>query len=207
MEEKRKHEFILWGTVIGGGVVLFIILEPHTSGKPVRTTSSPPRGQPYSSHPQTMPNPQQASVDEAFLQARSQALAMFDQTVLGEKSVAAQQQVMNNETIAQKQIAFNQDSTAYKISSQQTTAQETIANAQIALERALGTQQLNIQQQAIQTQQTQQGNSWWQNILGGIANFLPMIFGGFNFMGMGGMPLQGSTGQPTSGGANQNPPY
>jgi hypothetical protein len=209
VNEHKKHEMFLYGGVIGGVVILYFVLEPHANaynnkGKVVRTTSSPPQRQ-MSSHPSTMPNPAQASVDEAFIQARAAAIGMYDQTVLGEKTSQDQLIAANNETLAQKQIAFNQDSTAYKIAGVQSTTAIDVAGTQASAAENIASQQASMLGQLEHTSQQQ---SFW----GGIMSFFSqaisgLLGGGFGNLFGSGLPLQGSTGQPTFGGANQNPPY
>lgn len=171
MTPERKHEVYLWGGVIGGAVILFVVF--HPVGQQATVSKGPkgsPSRQPMSSHPSTMPNPAQASLDEAFLQARTTALGLYDQTALGELTANDQLSATNNETRAAQAIAFNQDSTQYKITGLQTSAQEQIAQEEVAAQEQAQQTQL----QEVQSQQPQ----WWQYLLGGLGSIGSMF--GFN---------------------------
>lgn len=180
MTEQRKHEMYLWGGVIGGVVVLYVVFIPHQTASintnNRRTTSSrnPPQKQ-TSSHPSTMPNPAQASVDVAFMQARDAAISAFDQTVLGEKTAQDQLIAANNEIAAQKVIAFNQDSTAVKMATIEGTTARDVAGTQASAAENIASQQASALGQAEHAQQQQ---SFW----GGIMGFFSQAFSflGFN---------------------------
>lgn len=173
MSPHRKEEMIIWGSVIGGVVILYVVFLP-------RHTTSPPsqRGVPNkvpSSHPTTMPNPQQGTVDQALIQARAEAIAMFDQTVLGEKTSQDQLTAANNEIQAQKVIAFNQDATQLKELGMTIPAAELIAHEQVGLQENLMSQYTS----AIgQQEHAQQQQSLWGSILGGLGSIFSFL--GFN---------------------------
>lgn len=162
-KSNKKDEMLLWGAGIGGVVLLYVVLSQRQG------STAPPTKQ-MSSHPTTMPNPQQASVDEAFAQARAQAIAMFDSTVLGEQTARDQLIATNNETQAQKLIAFNQDSTNYKIAGLQTSAAESIASTQASSAEQIAQQQ----SQAYQSSQPQ----WYDYLLSGLGSIGAAL--GFN---------------------------
>lgn len=172
MTPKEKHEALLWIGVAGGGAVLFYVLLPKS--QPV----TPPtrRGVPShvtSSAPDNSPNPQQGTIDEAFIAARDQALQAYDQTILGEKSAADQLTAINNETQAQKLIAFHQDTAALKMAGIEGTTARDIAGTQASAEENIASQEASAMGQAEHAQQQQ---SLWGSILG--------IFGqAFSFLG------------------------
>ena len=207
---KEEKQDLLWGSiasVIGGTILYYTIQKPDAMKmQGNQNRRQPPQHNP-SSHPTMMPNPGQAGLDEAFIQARTQALAMFDQTVLGEKTAQDQLIATNNETQAQKLIAFNQDSTAYKIAGVQSTTARDIAGTQASAAENIASQQASMMGQLEHSSQQQ---SFWGGIMSFFSNAISGLLGGFGFsniFGGGGLPAQGSYGQPTSGGANQYPPY
>lgn len=178
MTPERKKEMIYGGVAVGGAVVLYSFYSSRqgtvNTGKrtAVATRSSPQIA--TSSHPTTEPNPQQASLDEAFLAAREQAIQAYDATVLGEKSVNDQLIATNNETAAQKLIAFNQDAAALKLGGMQTDAAEQIAQEQTSAQEQIASTVSQAQVQQTQAQQPQ----WWQSLLGGLGSIGGLF--GFN---------------------------
>lgn len=175
MTEQRKHEMYLWGGVIGGVVILYVVFVPHqvASVNTGNRKSVPNRTPPQK--PTMVPNPQQGSLDAAFIQARETAIEAFDATVLGEKTAQDQLIAMNNETQAQKVIAFNQDSTAVKMATIEGTTARDVAGTQASAAENIASQQASALGQAEHSQQQQ---SFW----GGIMGFFQQAFSflGFN---------------------------
>lgn len=180
MTPKQKHDLLLGGGItVGGVVVIFVILPKLHSTPTASSTHGTSPQQQQSNKTQMMANPQQGAVDAAFLQARSQALSMYDQTVLGEKTAQDQLIATNNETAAQKAIAFNQDATAYKTAGLMGPIEEQIAqteaNAQEVAARQAASAQVQTAQAGVQAVQAQQP-SWWQSLLGALPG-IGSIFG------------------------------
>lgn len=176
MKPETKKEVILWGTIGVGAIVIYVATakNPTTAPTPTSTRGRIPQKIPGSG-PTTMPNPQQAPLDEAFLAARDQAIQAYDQTVLGERTAQDQLIATNNETRAQQLIAFRQDSTALKMSTIEGTTARDIAGTQASAAENIASQQASAMGQAEHAQQQQ---SLW----GGILNFFGQAFSflGFN---------------------------
>lgn len=206
MKKEEKHEVLIWGSVIGGVVVIWMLYPRQT-----HTTTTRARGIPQkqlSSHPSTMPNPAQATVDEAFAQARSNAIGMFDQTVLGEQSANDQLIATNNETQAQKVIAFNTNATQLKEAGLASTTMRDVAGTQASAEENIASQEAS----AIgQQEHAQQQQSLWGGILGIFQNigsffgFSQGVGGPFAPTGSGTGYVDSNTGDPISPYEYYNP--
>lgn len=198
---KQEKDDLLWGTiasVIGGTILWYTIQKPTANIHGSATVSSRGNVPRHITSPQPNnkvryePNPGQAGLDEAFIQARDQALQAFDQTVLGEKAIQDQLIATNNETAAQKVIAFNQDSTAYKIAGVESTTAQDVAGTQASAAENIASQQASALGQLEHSSQQQ---SFWGSITSFFSNALGGLFGGFsNLFGGGGAPQGYQTG-------------
>lgn len=181
MNNKEK-EHLLYGVLGIGGIVgaLFFL----SSNK--NAVRSPQVHTPITRT--VTPNPNQASLDQAIVAARTEALQFFDAGVLGQKTLTEQQNVAYNTNSTQKLIAFNtnaaqtaqariQATAAQIIAQTAATAQEQAASTQAAAEEAAA----NAASQASQAQSSSQSTSnIFDTIFGGIAS---IFTGGFFNMG------------------------
>lgn len=189
MDEKKKHEALVIGGVAVGGVVLLLFFRSSGGKQPKHAGASTHSQNTASNTSKTrmVPNPANASIEQQIIAARETALEAFDQSVLGEKGLAEQQDVTNNETAAQKAIAFNQDSTAFKTAGLEATAEETLASdQQQAEEQAISAQQ--------QVQTTQSNNGFWSNLLGGLFSGVGAFLGFSPGSGTGNVSFDPLTG-------------
>ena len=117
-------------------------------------------------------NPGNASIIQAIIAARTNALDMYDTSVLGEKSLQEQQDVAYNQDLAQREISFNTNKTQLQETNLETAMQQAIANIQAQEQEQVAQTEMQPEEQYVQNQ----GNNWWQNILGGIFSGFGGIF-------------------------------
>lgn len=152
-EHHRKNTVVIFG-VVGGVVVVWLLVGGNATRQQPQQQQKVPM----------VSNPGNAQIIQAMIAARTQALDTFDTSVLGEKSLQQQQNIAFNQDLAQKQIAFNTNATQVKTTGLQTSAEQAIANIQASEAENVASTETQPQLQYVQNQ----GNAWWQNILGGL---------------------------------------
>jgi hypothetical protein len=188
-ESQRHKHMIAVVAIVGGGGVLLIVLARGTSGARVsssRAPSSSTRHPGGAIAPHSInfgPNPAQPQLDAAIIAAREAALAAYDQSSVAEHSTTAQYQLGINQDVTAKAIAANTNATQLKEAGIQSTMEQAIAAEEAAVQRQQIAAQQSVASQYASAQQTQAQGSFWGNILGGVASFLPFL--GFNATGSG----------------------
>jgi hypothetical protein len=184
--ERRKHLLTVVAIVGGGGVVLVVLARGTTAGGARVSSSRAPSPHRGSVAPHSLnfgPNPAQPQLDAAILSAREAALATYDQSAVAEHSTTAQYELGVNQDVTARAIAANTNATQLKETGMQTTMEQAIAAEEAAVQRLGITTQGQVASQYASAQQTQAQGSFWGNILGGVASFLPFL--GFNSTGSG----------------------
>jgi hypothetical protein len=172
--EERKRE-IEWGVLgVGGVIVIFVLTRSHTAtpqgkGGRVAASSSPP----------TVPNPGQPAILQAIIAARTNALDMYDTSVLGEKSAQEQEDVAYNSNLASKQINASNNATTLQADQLASQTEEAITNLQ--------TEAQEQEEQSEESTEEAMQPQWWQTLLGG-------LFGGGAAFATGGASMLGAPG-------------
>jgi hypothetical protein len=184
--QRHKHLLAVVAIVGGGGVVLVVLARGSTAGGARVSSSRAPSPQRGAIAPHSMnfgPNPAQPQLDASIIAAREAALATYDQSAVAEHSTTAQYLLGVNQDITARAIAANTNATQLKETGMTMTTEQAIAAEEAAVQRLGITTQGAVASQYASAQQTQAQGSFWGNILGGVASFLPFL--GFNPTGSG----------------------
>jgi hypothetical protein len=158
---KEKKLLLYGGLAVGGVAVLYMVAH---SGSGASAPGRAGRSRSFT------PNQNQPAVDEAALQARSNAVTAFDNAVLGSRTLLEQQDVAYNTNAAQVRMNANTNKTQLSETQLQTAAEQAIANSEAQAQIQSQQIQANAEQQQQQSSNT---GSWISSIL----SFIPSIFG------------------------------
>ena len=185
-DEAQRHKHLVAVVALGGGGVLVVVLLARGSGARGPSTRAPAPSGRGGVAPHSLnfgPNPAQPQLDAAIVSARAAALATYDQSAVAEHSTTAQYLLGVNQDVTAKAIAANTNATQLKETGMTMTTEQAIAAEEAAVQRLGITTQGAVASQYASAQQTQAQGSFWGNILGGVASFLPFL--GFNRPGSG----------------------